>query len=78
MGWNLAVRLLSRLRPAAEVVAQFVRSEIARGEPSTRFDPDHLEPSLRKREGSDASNRPEADDDDVGLLQFSGHDHRPS
>ena len=77
MGRHLAIRLLSRLRPAAEVVAQFVRSEVARSEPRACLDPDHLEPGLRKRERSDATDRPEADDDDIGLFQVSGHDRRP-
>src|SRR6516162_1690612 len=74
----LAIRFLSRLRPAAEVVAQFIRGEVARHQPSTRLNADYLKPRLRQRKGCDAANGPEADDHNVSFLQVSGHGYRLS
>jgi len=78
LGRDLAVRLLRRLRPAAEIVAQLVGGEIARREPGARFEPDHLEPCARERQRGDAADRAEPDDDDVGLLKVDGHGCLPS
>src|SRR5262249_447693 len=63
MGWNLAVRLLRRLRPAAEIVAQLVGREVARREPAAGLEPDYLEPRARERQRGDAADRAEPDDD---------------
>ncbi len=78
MGRDLAVRLLRRLRPAAEIVAQLVGGEIARREPGAGLEPDHLEPCARERQRGDAADRAEPDDDDVGLLKVDGHGCLPS
>jgi hypothetical protein len=78
MGRDLAVRLLRRLRPAAEIVAQFVGGEIARREPGAGLEPDHLEPRARKWQRGDTADRAEPDDDDVGLLKVDGHGRLPS
>jgi len=78
MGRDFAVCLLRRLWPAAEIVAQLVGSEVARGEPGTRLQPDHLEPGARQRQRGDAAYRPEPDDDDIGLPKVDGHGRRLS
>ena len=78
VGRDFAVRLLRRLRPAAEIVAQLVGREVARGEPGARLEPDHLEPGARQRQRGDAADRAEPDDDDIGLLKVDGHGRRLS
>jgi len=74
---HLPIGLLGGLRPAPEVVAQFVRSEVARREPIASLYSYHLKPGLRERERSDAAHRAEADDYNVGFFKVSGHDRRP-
>ena len=78
MGWNFAVRLLGRLRPAAEIVAELVRRKIARREPRACLQADHVEPGPHDRKGSHAANRSQTDDDDVRLLKVDGHGYHLS
>ena len=78
MGGDLAVGLLRRLRPAAEIVAQLVGREIARRQPGAGLDADHVEARARERERGDAADRAEPDDDDVGFLKVDGHGRLPS
>ncbi len=74
MGRHLLLRLLHRLRPVADVVADFIRREVALGEPRARLEADHIEARQRQRQHRHAAGRAQADDDDVGVLQPSGHD----
>jgi hypothetical protein len=76
-GRNFLVRLLHTLRPAAIVVAQFVRREVATRQPRAGFETDHLEPCLRERQRHHATGRAEADDDDVGVLESGRHHCAP-
>ena len=73
MRGNLPIRFLRRLRPAAIVVPELVGSEVTLREPGAGFQSDDLEPRLRQRERGDASDRAEADNDDVGFSQSSRH-----
>src|SRR5215470_15505510 len=73
MGWDLAVGLLCRLRPAAEVVAQLVGCEVARREPGAGFEAYPFEACTCERQRGDAADRAEAHDDDVRLLKADGH-----
>ena len=77
MGGDLAVGLLRRLRPAAEIVAQLVGREIARRQPGAGLDADHVEARARERQRGDAADRAQPDDDDVGLLKVDGHGRLP-
>src|SRR5580704_12981476 len=61
---NLAIGLLGRLRPAAEIVAQLVWRKIPRREPRAGLNPNHFEPGAGKRQGSHAADRPKPDNDD--------------
>ena len=70
---NLAIGLLHRLRPAAEVVAQLVGREVRRRQPRARFESDDVEPGLCERQRRHAAGGAEPHDDDVGAAKLSGH-----
>ena len=73
MRGNLAIRLLDRVRPAAEVVAQLVGRVVRRRQPGTRLEPDDVDARLRERQRGHAARRAEADDDDAGPGELSRH-----
>jgi len=75
---NLAVCLLRRLRPAAEIVAQLVRREIARSEPGAGLEANNVKARARERQRGDAADSAESDDNDVGFLKVDGHGYLPS
>src|SRR5262245_6514882 len=74
MSRNLGVRLLHGLWPAAKIVAQLVGCKIARRQPPPGLQADHLQPRLGEWQGSNATDGPESNDDDVGLIEVYGHD----
>ena len=75
-GRRFAVGLVHRHRPAADVIPQFVGREVAARQPGSRFEADHLDASLRERQHGDAARHPQADHDDVGVLEPSRHGAR--
>ena len=72
---NLVLRLLHRLRPVADVVAQLVGREVVLRQPRARFKGNHLEAGLRDGQRGDASSGAQADDDDFGVFKPGRHGH---
>jgi hypothetical protein len=67
------IRFLHRLRPAPEVVPQFIRREVALRKPIACFETNYFEPGLCQRQSRYATSRAESDDYNVGVFQPSRH-----
>src|SRR5207247_1467649 len=65
-------------RPAAHIVADFIRREVAPRHRATGLETDDLESGLRERQHGDATSGAKSDDDDVGILESSRHAPSPS
>ena len=74
---HFAIGFLHRLRPAADVISQFVGSEIRGSEPGSRLETDDFKSGPRERKRSHAAHGAEPDDDDVRLLQVNRHGRPP-
>src|SRR5262249_58568086 len=74
---DFAIGLLDRVRPAANVVIDFIGPETMRVEPCTGFDSGDLQSGLAEGENRYAPSSAETDDGDIDRFQLDGHQRPP-